>query len=164
MFSIKISVSYGPLQGVMSLFCANIWTLQSVCYKFVQDTNSRQTQQFYYIITFKAFGNYFYLFNLYIRYCIYSQVSDTCTFILTAPLIVRFWDPRMHYKCWYIGSVLQKAWWWLSRVETCCLKCNYIIKLLCLNGICILYEFEKQNGMTNVKLCVIKCIVPVSIL
>jgi len=58
----------------------------------------------------------------------------------------------MHYKCWHIGSVLQKAWWWLSTVETCCLKCNYIIKLLCLTGICILYVFGKHNGMTNVKL------------
>ena len=33
----------------------------------------------------------------------------------------------------------------------CCLKCNYVIKLLCLAGICILFEFEKHNGMTNVK-------------
>ena len=23
----------------------------------------------------------------------------------------RVWDSRMHYKSWYIGSVLQKAWW-----------------------------------------------------
>ena len=23
----------------------------------------------------------------------------------------RVWDPTMHYKSWYIGSVLQKAWW-----------------------------------------------------
>jgi len=46
----------------------------------------------------------------------------------------------MHYKCWYIGSVLQKAWWWLNRLETCCLECNYIIKCLCLTVICILYE------------------------
>ena len=30
---------------------------------------------------------------------------------------------------------------------------SYIItfKLLCLTGICILYEYEKHNGMTNVK-------------
>jgi len=53
---------------------------------------------------------------------IYKQVCDTCTFILTVPHIVSFWDPRMHYKCWYIGSVLQKAWWWLNTVETCCLN------------------------------------------
>jgi len=30
-------------------------------------------------------------------------------------------------------------------------KCNYILKLLCFTEICILYEFEKHNGMTNVK-------------
>ena len=58
----------------------------------------------------------------------------------------------MHYKCWYIGSILQKAWWRLNTVETCCLKCNYIIQLLCLTGICIWYEFEKYKGMTNVKI------------
>jgi len=29
-------------------------------------------------------------------------------------------------------------WWWLNRGETCYLKCKYIIKLLCLTGICIL--------------------------
>ena len=69
-----------------------------------------------------------------------NQVSDTCNFILTVPSIVSFWDPKMRYKCWYIGSVLQKAWWWLNRLETCCLECNYIIKCLCLTVICILYE------------------------
>jgi hypothetical protein len=71
---------------------------------------------------------------------LYNQVSDTYTFILTVPPTVRIWDPRMHYKCWYTGSVLQKAWWWLNTVETCCLKCNYIIKLFYLTGICTLYE------------------------
>ena len=58
---------------------------------------------------------------------IYKQVCDTCTFILTVPHIVSFWDPKMHYKCWYIWSVLQKAWWWLNTVETRCLKCNCIV-------------------------------------
>jgi len=33
-----------------------------------------------------------------------------------------------------------------------CLKCNFIIKLLCLTGNCIVYEFEKHNRMTNVKI------------
>ena len=33
-----------------------------------------------------------------------------------------------------------------------CLKCNFIIKLLCLTGNWILYEFEKHNRMTNVKI------------
>ena len=73
---------------------------------------------------------------------IYSAFWDTCTFILTATPIVSFWDPRMHYKCWYIGYLLQKAWWWLNRVEKCCLKCNCIIKLLCLTGICIFYVWH----------------------
>jgi len=83
------------------------------------------------------------LFCKIVRYfcrTLYNQVSDTYTFILTVPFIVRFWDPRMYYKCWYIGSVLQKTWWWLSTIETCCLKCNYILRLLCLTGICIVYE------------------------
>jgi len=46
----------------------------------------------------------------------------------------------MHYKCWYTGSILQNAWWRLHKVEKCCLKCNYIIELLCSTGICTLYE------------------------
>jgi hypothetical protein len=142
---------------------------------FIQDTNSSQTHQFYYIITFKATcfncidsssgllenrsnvstfivhsGNP----KVYNRW--YSQykstrASDMCIFILTLSPIVSFLVSRMHYKCWYIGSVLQKAWWWLSTVETCCLKCNYIIKLLFSTGICILYEFEKHKWKTNVK-------------
>jgi hypothetical protein len=87
--------------------------------------------------------NYFIL-TLVIPLCFLNShkiqfpVRDTCTFILTVPPIVSFWDPRMHYKCRCIGSVLQKAWWWLT-VETCCLICNNIINLLCLSGICILY-------------------------
>ena len=72
----------------------------------------------------------------------YNQVCDTCTFILTLPPIVSIWDSRMHYKCWYIGSVLQKAWWWLNRVESCYRVCNCIIKLLCLTGVCILYDIS----------------------
>jgi hypothetical protein len=63
-------------------------------------------------------------------------------------LLVRPWGlTRMHYKCWYIGSVLQKTWRWLNKVETCWLKCNYIIKLLCLTGICILYEIYKTLAL-----------------
>ena len=54
----------------------------------------------------------------------------------------KMWDPRMHYKCWYIGSVLQEAWWWLSTVETCCLKCICIIKLLYLTEIYTLYQMK----------------------
>jgi len=33
----------------------------------------------------------------------------------------KFWDPKMHYKCRYIGPVPQMAYWWLNTVETCCL-------------------------------------------
>jgi hypothetical protein len=93
----------------------------------------------------KLWNNKFYYkaascWYFYWVYCMYSQVSDTCTFILTVPPIVSIWDPRMHYKYWYIGSVLQKAWWWLNTVQTCCINCNCIIKLWCLTGICILYE------------------------
>jgi len=47
-------------------------------------------------------------------------------FILTVLPIVSYCDPIMHYKCWYIGSLLQKAWWWLSTVGTCCCKCNRV--------------------------------------
>jgi hypothetical protein len=35
---------------------------------------------------------------LYLYIYIHNKVSDTCTFILTVPPIVSFWDPRMHYK------------------------------------------------------------------
>jgi hypothetical protein len=72
--------------------------------------------------------------------------SYTCTFILTVPPIVSSWDLKMHYKCWYIGSVFQKARWWLNTVETCC------VKLLCLSGIWILYKSEKPNKIKKIKL------------
>jgi len=68
---------------------------------------------------------------------------------------VRFWDPRMHYKFWYIGSVLWKAWWRLNRVETCCHKNILYNKLLCSTEICTLYELDKHIRMTNVKLNVV---------
>jgi len=74
-----------------------------------------------------------------------TRVRDTCTFLLTVPTVVNFWDPRMHYKCWYIVSILQKAWWCLNTVEPCYLKCNYIIKLLYLSGICIFYEWTRYD-------------------
>jgi len=46
----------------------------------------------------------------------------------------------MHYKFWYIGSVLWKAWWWLNTVETCCHKNILCNKLLCLTEIYTLYD------------------------
>jgi hypothetical protein len=49
--------------------------------------------------------------------------------------------PECTIKFWYIGSVLWKAWWWLSRVETCCHKNILSNKLLCLTEIYTLYEF-----------------------
>jgi len=54
--------------------------------------------------------------------------------------IVRIWDPRMHYKYWYLGSVLWKTWWWLNTVETCCHKnicvincCVWLKFIICMN-------------------------------
>jgi hypothetical protein len=71
--------------------------------------------------------------RLYIQY-ISTSVRGMCLWhlylYLTVPSILSLWDPRMHYKYWYIWSVLQKAWWWLSRVKTCCLTCNCIIKFV----------------------------------
>jgi len=49
--------------------------------------------------------------------------------------------PECTIKFWYIGSVLWKAWWWLSRVETCCHKNILSNKLLRLTEIYTLYEF-----------------------
>jgi hypothetical protein len=83
---------------------------------------------------------------------IYIQVSERCTTVSTVPAIVSVWDPRMHYKFWYIGSVLRRAWWWLSRVETYCHKNNLCNKLLCLTKMYTLYELDKHIGMINVKL------------
>ena len=103
-------------------------------------------------ITFIFLTFKYILLYIYVYIYIYNKASVTRTFILTVPPIVSFWDPRKHYKCWHIESVLHKAWWWLNTVKTCCLKCNYIIEMLCLTGICILYGFEKHNGMTNVKI------------
>jgi hypothetical protein len=137
-------VSYGDWQEVNEF----LW--------FIQNTDFSQTQQFYYTITFKTTCSN----------CIDSSSglvenrSNVSTFIVHSGIPKAYnrrysqynWDPRMHYESCYIGSVLLKAWWWINTVETCCLKCNYIIKLLCLTVFCISYEFEKHNGMTNFKL------------
>jgi len=49
----------------------------------------------------------------------------------------------------------------MNGVETCYLKCNCIIKLLCLTEMCNIYETEKHIGMTNVKkrdyMCLLVC-------
>jgi len=71
---------------------------------------------------------------------IYIQIYDICTNVSTVLPIVSVWDPRMHYKFWYIGSVLWKAWLWLNTVETCCHKNIWCNKLLCLTEIYALYE------------------------
>jgi hypothetical protein len=67
-----------------------------------------------------------------------------------------FWDPKMHYKFWYNGSVLWKAWWWLNRVETYCHKYILCNKYLCLTEIYTLYELHKHIGMTNFKLTTLR--------
>jgi len=87
---------------------------------------------------------------------VYIHISDTCTTVSTILPIVSVWDSRMHYKFWYIWSVLWKAWWWLNRVETCCHKNILCNKLLRLTEIYILYELDKHIGMNNVKLIVHK--------
>jgi len=137
--------------GRLNIMCSFNVSLPFVFLRSIQDTNSSQTHKLYYIITFKATcfnstesssgllenrsnvstfivhsGNPKAYNRWYSQYKS-TRASDTSTFILTVPPILSFWVSRMHYKCWYIGSVLQKAWWLLSRVETCCLKCNYII-------------------------------------
>ena len=58
----------------------------------------------------------------------------------------------MHYKFWYIVSVLWKAWWWLNRVETCCHKNILCNELFCLTEIYTLYESDKRIGMAKVKI------------
>jgi len=93
-------------------------------------------------------------------YPLHSPVSPSfpllcvteCHHISTVLPIVTVWDPRMHYKFWYIGSVLWKVWWWLNRVETCCYKNILCTKLLCLTGIYTLYELDEHIGRTNVTL------------
>jgi len=73
------------------------------------------------------YGNMFRLCWVIIRP---SKEQIQCIKIYSAfwdPKRLSIWDPNMHYKFWYIGSVLWKAWWWLNRVETCCHKdilCN----------------------------------------
>jgi hypothetical protein len=52
----------------------------------------------------------------------------------------------MHSVSRYSGSVLWKAWWWLNRVKTCCLKNILCNKLLCLTKIYTLYELDKYVG------------------
>jgi len=79
-------------------------------------------------------------FKIYSTVYIYIQVSDTCTTVSTVLPILSVWDPRMHYKFWYTGSVLWKAWWWLNTVKTCCHKNILCNKLLCLTEIYTLYE------------------------
>jgi len=177
--------------------------------QFIQDTNSSQTQQFYYIITFKTtrfdstesslgllenrfivmyIGSvlqkvWWWLSRIYIgsvlqkawwwlnriytgsvlqkvwwwlsRIYIWSVLQKAWWWlnrIYIGSVLQKawWWLSRIYIgsvlqKAWwwlsriYIGSVLQKAWWWLSTVETCCLKCNCIIKL-CLTGIYNLYD------------------------
>ena len=77
--------------------------------------------------------------------------SNVSTFIVHSgiPNII------MHYKYWYIGSVLWKAWRWLKRVETCCHKNILCTKLLCLTEIYTLHESDKHIGITNVKILIV---------
>jgi hypothetical protein len=75
-----------------------------------------------------------------------KNISNVSIFIVHSGI-----PNAMHYKYRYIGSVLWKAWWWLSRVETCCYKNILCNKLLCLAVIYTLYELDKHIGMTNVK-------------
>jgi len=74
------------------------------------------------------------------KFTVHSGIPNACV-----------WDPRMHYKFWYIGSVSWKAWWWLNRVETCCHRNILCKKLLCSTEIYTLYKLDKHAGMTNVK-------------
>jgi len=90
--------------------------------------------------------------NIFQCIYIYIQVSDTYAILSTLLPIVSVYDPRIHYKFWYNGSVLWKAWWWLNTVETCCHKNILCNKLLCLIEIYTLYELDKHIGMTNVKM------------
>ena len=76
-------------------------------------------------------------FNIfyYIYICIYIYIYSGFWHIfycINCTTYLSIWDFRMHHKFWYIGSVLWKAWWWLSRVETCCNKNILCNKLLCL--------------------------------
>jgi hypothetical protein len=90
--------------------------------KFIQDTNSNKTQQFYYTITF-------------------NSTCFNCIELSSGLLENRHNVPT---KCTINVDTLDlfaiKAWWWLNTVETCWIKCNCIIKLLCWTGNCILYE------------------------
>jgi len=88
------------------------------------------------------------MFRLYWVIIRLSKEQIQCIKIYSAfcgdPKGLRVWDPRMHYKFRYIGSVLWKAWW-LNRVETCCHKNILFNKLLCLTEIYTLYECPCEN-------------------
>jgi hypothetical protein len=75
------------------------------------------------------------------KFIVHSGIQNACV-----------WDSRMHYKFWYIVSLLWKAWWWLNGVETCCHRNILCSKLLCLTEIFTFYKLDKHTGMTNVKL------------
>ena len=94
---------------------------------------------------------------IYIYMYIYIQISDTCTTVSTVLPIVSVWDPRKHYKIWYIGSVLWVAWWWLSRAETCCNENILFKKLLCLTGKYTLYAYTNECKHT-VQNCLHTCL------
>jgi len=94
---------------------------------------------------YKVYTRYKNKFNVSdIFHCIYIQVCDTYTIVSTVLTIVSVWDSRMHYKFWYIGSVLWKIWRLLNRVETCCHKNNLCNKLLCLTEIYTLCDGGKK--------------------